>query len=112
MSELTYVSDSENPETQLIWKDATGTLVDFSSGFTYTVKLVQEGVTQLTKTTGITGAATEPNIRIEWAVDELDITPGVYQLWVYARDAENRDRVFRPDNPPQIRIVAAPTDPT
>ena len=111
MSELTYVSDSENPETQLIWKDATGTLIDFSVGYTFTVKLVQEGVTQLTKTTAITGAATEPNVKIEWAVDELDIAAGVYQLWVYARDSGSRDRVFRPDNPPLIRIVAAPTDP-
>lgn len=111
MSELTYIANVENPETHLIWKDPTGTLIDFSSGFTFTVKLTQEGQTKLTKTSGIYGAATVPNIRISWDVDELEIAPGVYQLWVYARDAATRDRVFRPGDLPIIRIVAAPVDP-
>jgi hypothetical protein len=76
------------------------------------VKLTQDGATVLTKSTNIVGSATEPNIRISWDVDELDLTPGVYQMWLYARDGGDRDRVFRPNDPPLIRIVAAPTDPT
>lgn len=111
MSELTYVADSENPGTDIVWKDSTGTLIDFSTGFTFTVKLSQDGTTVVTKTTGITGSATIPNIRIAWDVDELDITPGVYEMWVYARDGADRDRVFRPADPPLIRIVPAPVDP-
>jgi len=111
MSELTYVADSENPETHLIWKDSTGAVIDFSSGFTFSVRLTQEGITTLTKTSGITGSATEPNLRIAWEEDELNIASGVYQLWVYARDGASRDRVFRPADPPLIRIIAAPIDP-
>ena len=111
MSELTYVADTENPETHLIWKDSTNTIIDFSTGYTFTVKLTQNGDTQLTKTTGIVGYAVEPNIRISWDVDELAITPGVYLMWVYARDGADRDRVFRPADPPLIRIVPAPVDP-
>jgi hypothetical protein len=111
MSELTYVADTENPGTDIIWKDWSGTLIDFSTGFTFTVKLTQDGVTALTKSTNIVGSATEPNIRISWDADELDLTPGVYQMWVYANDGVDRDRVFRPNDPPLIRIVAAPIDP-
>jgi hypothetical protein len=111
MSELTYVADTENPGTDIIWKDWSGTLIDFSTGFTFTVKLTQDGATVLTKSTNIVGSATEPNIRISWDVDELDLAPGAYQMWLYARDGGDRDRVFRPNDPPLIRIVAAPVDP-
>lgn len=111
MSELTYVADTENPGTDIIWKDSTGALVDFSTGYTFTVKLTQSGTALLTKTSGITGSATAPNIRVAWDVDELNLAPGVYEMWVYARDDADRDRVFRPADPPIIRIIAAPIEP-
>lgn len=109
MSDLVYLSNAEYPSAQLTWKDSAGNLIDFSTGYTFTVKLAQNGTTVVTKTAGITGAATAPNVTIAWDLAELNITPGVYEMFVYARDAASKDRAFRPGNPPTIQIVGAPS---
>jgi hypothetical protein len=48
-------------------------------------------------------------VTINWAVGELDIAPGVYDLIVTARDGASKDRTFRPGSPPQVQIVDTPT---
>lgn len=108
MSELVYLSSSEYPSVQLTWKDSTGAVIDFSSGYTFTVILSIDGAAALTKTSGISGSATAPNITINWSAGELNLTAGLYQLFVIARDGASKDRVFNPGRPPQVRIVKQP----
>ncbi len=71
--------------------------------------LAQERQAFLTKTSGVTGASTSPNVTINWAVGELDIAESVYDLIVIAHDGASKDRVFRPGNPPQLQIVEVPS---
>ena len=109
LSTYVYATDQELPAVQLEWLDGTGALLDLSAA-TFTVKLtsVTTGATALTKSSGITGAATSPNVTIAWSSSELNITPGTYRLWCYARSG-GLDRVFDPDSPPLVKVVTAPT---
>lgn len=107
MADFTYLANQESPGVQLVWQDGTGAIIDFSTS-TMTVRLVNSaGTVTLTKTTGVVGTATSPNVTVTWAPGELNLTPGDYQLFVFARDAQDRDRVFRPSNPPILTILAA-----
>ena len=108
MADFVYLSTQESPAIQLIWKDSTGTPIDFSTGYTFKVMVSQLQTALINKTTGITGAATAPNVTIAWAANELNITEGVYDLIVIASTGSN-DRVFRPGNPPQLQVVKVPT---
>lgn len=66
---IVYLND-ENPQ----WVETiylNGTLTDYSSGYTFTVKLVDSaGTTAVTKTTNITGAASGV-ITVAWDTSEL-----------------------------------------
>jgi cytochrome bd-type quinol oxidase subunit 2 len=106
----TYRSDAETPSYAVHWKDRDGNTIDFSSGYTFTVQLVNvsTGTTALTKTTNITGASTSPNVTVAWAVGELAVTAGLYWLMLKATDGSSQDRFFRPGNWPTIEIEAAP----
>jgi hypothetical protein len=107
MSSYVYATDAELPTWRGQWSDDAGTGIDLS-GATFTVKLVNSsGTTALTKTSGITGTV-GGLVTITWSVGELNISPGTYALWLYARTGTS-DRVFSPDNLPTIQIVTAPT---
>lgn len=76
---LRYHSTAERPTFRLSWYDDDDAIIDFSAS-TFSLKIGNPGSTALlTKTTGITGAATAPNITVAWAAGELDLTPGTYQ---------------------------------
>ena len=65
-----YRKDQEAPALTLTWKDYTGAVRDFSSGYTFTAKVALATAPTtivLSKTTGITGAATAPNITVDWS---------------------------------------------
>ncbi|MEM9515420.1 MAG: hypothetical protein AAGA42_11250 [Actinomycetota bacterium] len=111
MSHTEYRADQELPSYAVEWKDRTGAIIDFSTGWTFTVQLEhrQERTVALTKSSGITGGSTSPNVIIAWGQDELNITPGSYFLWLVATDSSGNTRVFRPGNPPIIEITAAPS---
>ncbi len=89
---ITYPRGAERPALEIWWVDDDGGLIDFSTGYTFELKLGTPGSTAiLTKTTGITGAAGAgveptgtPNITVAWAAGELDITPGGYVLQLVA----------------------------
>lgn len=67
-----------------------GQTVDFTTGWTFTVKLTAPGQTTVTKTSGITGASTG-TITVAWAAGELNITPGRWRLQLTAtRTADQR----------------------
>jgi hypothetical protein len=106
----TYRADQELPSWAADWKDRDGNLINFATGWTFAVKLMPQtgSGTGLTKTTGITGYATSPNIVVAWAPGELNIAPNIYKLHLTAIGAGG-DRVYRPGDPPKIQIVAAPT---
>jgi hypothetical protein len=57
------------------------TLVDLT-GLTCSVTI--NFPTPLVKTTGLTRAATAPNLTVEWADGELNVTPGRYRATVTA----------------------------
>lgn len=62
-----------------------GTAYDYSSGYTFTVLLLDKaGTTVLTKTTGITGAASGV-VTVAWAVDDFDLAPGAYTVLLTIR---------------------------
>jgi hypothetical protein len=81
-----YKRTAERPSLEIWWYDRTGALIDFSSVYTFSLKLGNTGETALlTKTTNITGAAGsgsapsgDPNITVAWASGDLDLDAGVY----------------------------------
>lgn len=114
---IAYRKDQELPALGLEWRDGTGALIDFSSGWTFTVMVATSAAPNtavLTKTTGITGAATSPNVVIDWATSDFSgLTPSAtgaeHVVHVTARrTADSKDRVFRPSDPVTIALYTAP----
>jgi hypothetical protein len=92
MTDIFYTVGAELPDIDFIWHDSANVIIDFSIGWTFTFKLNTEPA--FIKTTGITGAATAPNVIVSFAANELStITPGIYagQLWA-RRTADSKDR--------------------
>lgn len=90
---LTYFRGDERP-AWVHTETVNGVADDYSSGFTFEVKLATvaaPGTAVLTKTTGITGAAAGV-VTVAWAPNELDLTPGRYtaQLKI-TRTADNHE---------------------
>ena len=103
-----YRADQEVPSFAVDWYDRDGNLINFATGYTFEVKLINQstGTVALTKTTGVTGAATSPNVVVAWATGQLAITPAVYRLHLTATTG-GADRMFRPGDEPRVTIVAA-----
>lgn len=110
---LEYYTGDELGDAGLYWRDGNGALIDFTSGYTFSLRIYDhDGSTVLvTKSTGITGAAGSltvptPNVTVAWATTaELTsiTTPGDYQLRLTAtRVADSKTRTF----PATIRILA------
>lgn len=90
-----HVLGSELPDDAFDWTDAQENLIDFSTGWTFSITVgfpYQDAV--LTKTDGITGAATSPNVTISWDDDELDapLTEGVWPGWITAEHPTEKER--------------------
>lgn len=98
---LRYYAGAERPALKLWLLDDDGTLIDFSSGYTYSFKVGLIGATPLlTKTSGIVGAVGAgveptgtPNVTISWSAGELAITPGAYS-WALTATTGGLDRIF------------------
>lgn len=90
-----YVAGSDLPDLQLHWRDADKATIDLSTGWTVEARIgkMREAPT-VTKTTGITLAATDPNVTIAWSDGELDgLAVGKYQLLLVAtRDSDGKER--------------------
>lgn len=102
---MQYVTGSDLPDLAVSWYDSNGNLIDFSTGYTYQVKVapVNSLVASFTKTTNITGAATAPNLTISWSTSgELNsLSEGTYEVQIQAtRTSDSRQRY----NPEPIRI--------
>lgn len=103
---LDYTIGDALGDAGLYWKDGSGALIDFSSGYTFSLTILDGDGTPWfsAKTSGITGAAGSlttptPNVTIAWATSgELTaITkPGTYPLRLVAtRTADEKTRTFR-----------------
>jgi hypothetical protein len=103
----TYTQGSDLPDYAVQWLDQNGDLIDFSTGWTFQCKVGTPGAAAaITKSTGITGASTSPNVSVEFATTaELNtLTPGTYTVQIKAtRTSDSRDRYFRG----KLRVVAA-----
>lgn len=83
---LEYAKNAERPSAELWLEDDDGTLIDFSSGYTFSFKVGSLGSTALlTKTSGITGAAGAgveptgtPNVVIAWTAGDLALAVGTH----------------------------------
>lgn len=103
--------DQELPAIALEWKDRDGTVRNFLTGWTFTVKVATVAAPTtviLTKTAGITLDSASPNVIIEWSAADLSTistalgtlpsygTPCI--VYVYARrDSDSKDDVFPRD---------------
>lgn len=94
-----YTIGAELPDRTFTWTNDDGSVIfDFSTGWTFTLKIGVPGETAvLTKTSGITGAAGSPNVTIVWAAGEFDNIPrGSYLLQIFARQTSSgKDRVLK-----------------
>lgn len=95
MTILKYFKGAEHPDIALTWTDSSGAIIDLSAGFTFELKIGHGGrPALLTKTLGITGAQTAPNLTIVFAATELDNVPaGMYEVQIRANQTStNKDR--------------------
>lgn len=95
----TYYQGSDLPDLAVTWRDSSDAVIDFSTDHTFEVKVARKGssTAAFTKTSGITGAATAPNVVIAWAATgELNaLDPGVYDVQISAkRDADGKERIM------------------
>jgi hypothetical protein len=102
-----YVQGADLPDLALTWLDDEGDVIDFATGYTFQLKLgVPGSAASVTKTSGMTGASTAPNLTVAWADSaELNtLDPGVYTLQVKAtRTSDSKHRFLRG----KLRVVAA-----
>jgi hypothetical protein len=91
-----FVQGSDLPDLTLTWTDTNGAVIDFSTGWTFTLQVGRApDVAVLTVTTGITGTAIAPNITVAWAASGgLDsLAPGRWTGQLTAvRTADNKKR--------------------
>jgi hypothetical protein len=98
---LRFHKTAERPALKLWLVDDDGTLIDFSSGYTFSFKIGHAGSAAiLTKTSSITGAAGAgsepdgtPNVTVTWTAGELALTAGSY-VWQLTATTSSLDRVF------------------
>lgn len=94
---ITYIQGAELPDVEITWMDSDGSVIDFSTGWTFTVRIGVLGQpASMEKTDGITGNAVAPNVVVIWDNVELENLPAAaYALQVIARHtASGKDRKF------------------
>lgn len=97
---IKYHATAERPTFRITWYDDDDAVIDFSAS-TFSFKIgVAGSAALLTKTSGITGAATAPNVTVAWSAGELNLTPGTY-TWQLTATTSSLDRVCSG----QIQIV-------
>ena len=86
MTTLIYNVGAQLPNAHLTVLDDTSTVVDFSSGYTFVVSVIDADTDTVahTQSTGVTGAATEPNLTVAWTSGFTSVTAGRYRLKVVA----------------------------
>ena len=100
MSTTTYRLGAELPNFAIEWRDRNNNLIAFSSGWTFTFKLfaLDTNAAVYTLTSGILGAATTPNVTVNFPVGAFaSMTPGTYGVYLRAHQTSSGyDRDFPP----------------
>lgn len=109
----TYIKGvTAGPADGFTWTDNANQVRDFSTGWTFEVRIVTDedrAAALHTKTSGITGSATAPNLVIEWALtDWEDLEPGTYRLIIIATPSGGKPMSFDPGNPPELVLEPEP----
>ena len=96
MSLLTYNDGALLPNAHLTALDDTDTVIDLSSGYTFAATLYDpSGSSAHTQSSGITGAATAPNITIAWTSGFASLAANRYTLRVVATlTSGSKPRIF------------------
>lgn len=96
-----YPSGAQLDDLRIAWFDPAGNLRQFASGWTFSLKVgVAGSAAVFTKTSGITGANTRPNITVAWATSgELaSLTVGtVYQFQLTATRTSDSKKLTKID---------------
>jgi hypothetical protein len=96
-----YVQGAELPDAALTWREWDGDLIPFGSvPHTFELKIAAElGVAALvTKTSGLTGADTDPNLLVQWTggIELSTLASGIYVVQIRARrTSDSKDRFFK-----------------
>jgi hypothetical protein len=94
---ISYPSPTASlPDAAFTWLDNTGDVLDFSSGWTFVLKIGRfPNAAVVTKTTGLTGQSTAPNLIVHWDINELhNLTPGRWVIQVTATYTDGRQRIM------------------
>jgi hypothetical protein len=100
---ITYIQGAELPDIEVTWNDSDGNAIDFTSGWTFTLRIGQTGqAASLEKTTGITGSSGvggTPNVVISWSSTELEtLAVNSYKMQLIARNTSSgKDRKLSDD---------------
>jgi hypothetical protein len=90
-----YTVGDELPSITIDWY-VDGVLIDLT-GHTFRLRVGRGDTATVEKTTGISGAATSPNVTIDWSDGELATLDGgtTYTAQLRARrTSDNKDRTF------------------
>lgn len=68
---IEFIKGQSRPSIAITWKDRTGAIIDFSTGFTPVVKIGEIGVAAVATIASVTLAATAPNVILNPTVAEL-----------------------------------------
>lgn len=109
-------TDQELPARALAWyqrdENDDPDLIDFSTGWTFTVDLVApDGSLAKTFADSIVAkAAVVPNVVLNWPVDAFTTLPATdYEVHVIARNNSSQlDDMFDPEDPPILRLETRP----
>jgi hypothetical protein len=105
MSIWNYTAGAELPAITIEALDADGQPINFSSGWTFEVKVGEPGKTAVVTASTVTGAATVPNLTVNWTAGALDslVVGTVYTVQIMATNIAGQSRIYTS----QIRIVGA-----
>lgn len=109
---MTIYADREDPPWSVEWRDGQGVIRDFSGPYAFRVEFLTTRTKRIfyTKTDGIAGADTSPNIVVSWAVGELADKVGKFKLRLVAKNTvTDRESIFRELSLPTLHVLPAPT---
>jgi len=102
----TYTKGAELPAITIDALDTNGQPIDFSSGWTFAVKVGEPGKTAVATAATVTGASSKPNLTIDWPSNALAalVTGVTYTVQLTATlTLTEQDRIYST----QIRVVDA-----
>lgn len=105
MSIWNYTRGAELPSITIEALDTNGQPIDFSTGWTFQVKVGEPGKTAVITATTVVGAATSPNLVVNWTPGVLDtlVTGVTYTVQVKCTATGGQDRIYST----QVRVTDA-----